>query len=112
MDLTIIKHAVEVDDGVKRFSMRFLKEHAAEDRSRLSRELCTQISTELTRLGLTTIPRTLPTSENDSVWIIQKNSILGEITDVAAVFANLDKLGQNPLPMLFDNYPNAKGGLI
>ncbi|MFF5919361.1 hypothetical protein ACFY8C_13530 [Streptomyces flavochromogenes] len=113
MDLTLIKHAVECDDGAKRLSMRFLKDRATEGlRSRLSRELCTQISAELSRLGLTTIPRTLPTSENDFVWIIQKDSILGEITDVASVFANLDRLGQNPLPKLFDNYPNAKEGLL
>ncbi|WP_432120937.1 hypothetical protein [Streptomyces sp. S1] len=112
MDLTIIKHAVECDDGVKRLSMRFLKEHAAEGRSRLSRDLCTQITAELNRLELITIPRTLPTSENDFVWIIQKSSIMGEITTIAAVFANLDILNQNPLPKLFDNYPNAKDALI
>ncbi|MFF0460741.1 hypothetical protein [Streptomyces mexicanus] len=111
MDFTIIKHAVEVDHGIKRLSMRFIKRYAAPERVRLSAELCTQIREELERIGLITLPRTLPRSENDFVWVIQRDSTLGEVTAVAAVLANLDKLGVSPVPQLFDNYPDAKQAL-
>ncbi|TGZ16578.1 hypothetical protein DV517_15510 [Streptomyces sp. S816] len=111
MDFTIIKHAVEVDHGIKRLSMHFIKKHAAPGRARLSSELCTQISEEFERIGLTTLPRTLPSSENEFVWVIQRDSVLGEVAAVAAVLAHLDKLGMNPLPQVFDNYPQAKDNL-
>ncbi|MFE1308352.1 hypothetical protein [Streptomyces sp. NPDC058755] len=111
MDFTIIKHAVEVDHGIKRLSMHFIKKHAAPERARLSSELCTQISEEFERLGLTTLPRTLPTSENEFVWVIQRDSILGEVTAVAAALADLDRLRMNPLPQVFANYPLAKSNL-
>ncbi|MFF5925547.1 hypothetical protein [Streptomyces hydrogenans] len=112
MDLTIIRHAVEVDHGIKRVGMDFLKRRAAKDRVRLSADLCAQISAELDRLGLTTIPRTLPTSENEYVWVILKDSILGEITQVGAAVALLDKMGMNPVPQVFEQHPNAKRNLI
>ncbi|MEU3395846.1 hypothetical protein [Streptomyces filamentosus] len=112
MDLTLVRHAVEVDHGIKRIGMSFLKQHAAKDRARLSVDLCTQISEELDRLGLTTIPRTLPTSETAYVWVIQKDSILGEITNVGAAVAQLDKMGMNPVPQVFDQNPNAKRHLL
>ncbi|MFJ4949479.1 hypothetical protein [Streptomyces sp. NPDC088760] len=108
MDFTIIKHAVEVDDGIKRLSMRFIKKHAAPERSRLSTELCTEISEEFERIGLTTLPRTLPTSENAFVWVIQRDSALGEVAAVAAALADLEKLRMNPLPQVFANYPLAQ----
>ncbi|MFJ3500411.1 hypothetical protein [Streptomyces sp. NPDC090135] len=111
MDLTIIRHAVEVDHGIKRVSMGFLKRHAAKERARLSADLCTQIAAELGRLGLGTIPRTLPTSENEYVWVILKDSPLGEIADVGAAVALLDEMDMNPIPKLFDQYPNAKSHL-
>ncbi|MGW8451928.1 hypothetical protein ACWGLO_10570 [Streptomyces niveus] len=111
MDFTIIKHAVEVDHGIKRLSMHFIKKHAAPERARLSSELCTQISEEFERIGLSTLPRTMPTSENEFVWVIQRDSILGEVADVAAALAHLDKLGMSPLPQVFDNYPRAKTNL-
>ncbi|RDG36640.1 hypothetical protein [Streptomyces corynorhini] len=111
MDFTIIKHAVEVDHGAKRLSMYFIKQHAAPERARLSAELCAQISEEFARIGLSTLPRTLPTSENEFVWVLQSSSILGEVADIAAALVNLDKLGMNPLPQLFDNYPQAKSNL-
>lgn len=111
MDFTIIKHAVEVDHGIKRLSMRFIKKHAAPERARLSSELCAQITEEFERVGLSTLPRTLPTSENEFVWVIQRDSILGEVADVAAALTHLDKLGMSPLPQLFDNYPQAKSNL-
>ncbi|MET9011889.1 hypothetical protein [Streptomyces olivaceoviridis] len=111
MDFTIIKHAVEVDHGIKRLSMRFIKRYAAPERARLSAELCAQISDEFERIGLTTLPRTLPRSENDFVWVIQQDSILGQVAAVAAVLANLDKMGVSPMPQLFENYPEAKKAL-
>ena len=111
MDFTIIKPAVEVDHGIKRLSMHFIKKHAAPERARLSSELCAQISEEFERIGLTTLPRTLPTSENEFVWVIQRNSVLGEVVAVAAALAHLDKLGMSPLPQVFDNHPQAKGNL-
>lgn len=112
MDLTIIRHAVEVDHGIKRVGMGFLKHHAARDRVRLSADLCGQISAELDRLGLSTIPRTLPTSENEYVWVILKDSILGEIAHLGTAVANLDRAGMNPVPQLFEQYPNAKRNLL
>ncbi|MEV5756226.1 hypothetical protein ACFV7O_25610 [Streptomyces tendae] len=107
MDFTIIKHAVEVDHGIKRLSMRFIKKHAAPKRDRLSAELCAEISAEFERIGLSTLPRTLPTSENEFVWVIQRASALGEVVDVAAALADLDRLKMNPLPQVFANYPQA-----
>jgi hypothetical protein len=109
MDFTIIKHAVEVDHGIKRISMHFVKKHAAPERARLSTELCAQISEEFARVGLITLPRTLPASESEFIWVIQRDSDLGEVTEVASALARLDKLGLNPLPQVFDNYPKARG---
>ncbi|MBD0745970.1 hypothetical protein [Streptomyces sp. CBMA152] len=111
MDFTIIKHAVEVDHGIKRLSMHFIKRYAAPDRARLSSELCAEISRKLGELGLITLPQTLPTSENEYVWVIQKDSELGEVVSVAAAVAHLDALNMNPIPHLFVNYPTAKGNL-
>ncbi|KOV63515.1 hypothetical protein [Streptomyces sp. MMG1121] len=111
MDFTIIKHAVEVDHGIKRLSMHFIKKHAAPERARLSAELCDQISDEFDRLGLVTLPRTLPRSENEFVWVMQRDSALGEVMAVAAALAELDKIKMNPLPQLFENYPAAKRNL-
>ncbi|MGW2668719.1 hypothetical protein ACWC5F_11715 [Streptomyces sp. NPDC001272] len=111
MDLTIIKHAVEADDGIKRLSMAFIKKHAAPDRTRLSSELCTNIAKELDNLGLITLPKQLPASENAFVFIIEKESALGHVVAVAASIAALDKVGANPLPQIFENYPQARGQL-
>ncbi|MFD5633592.1 hypothetical protein ACFWJM_05525 [Streptomyces sp. NPDC127077] len=108
MDFTIIKHAVEVDHGIKRLSMHFIKKHAAPERARLSYELCAEISEEFKRIGLTTLPQTLPTSENSFVWVIQRDSVLGEVTAVAVALAQLDTLGMSPIPQVFANYPRAK----
>ncbi|MFE7412398.1 hypothetical protein [Streptomyces laurentii] len=112
MDLTIVRHAVEADDGAKKFPMSFLKRHAAAGRSRLSRDLCDQISASLEALGLMTVPMTLPTSENEIVWIIQKDSVLGEAIQIASVLVHLDKLNITQSPsQLLSNYPKAKEGL-
>ncbi|MEW2346281.1 MULTISPECIES: hypothetical protein [unclassified Streptomyces] len=108
MDFTIIKHAVEVDHGIKRFSMRFIKERAAPQRARLSTELCSEIVAELAKMGLTTLPRTLPPSENESIWVIDTSSPLGEVTAVARALVSLDLVGMNPAPQVLDNYPAAK----
>lgn len=108
MDFTVIAHAVEVDHGIKRLSMRFIKKYAAPERQRLSTELCEEISKELDKLGLITLPRRLPTSENAFVFVIEKDSALGQTVTVASTLAALDKLGQNPLPRLFDNYTEAR----
>ncbi|WP_030856891.1 hypothetical protein [Streptomyces sp. NRRL S-37] len=112
MDFTVIAHAVEVDDGIKLLSMRFIKKYAAPDRQRLSAELCEEIAKELDKLGLITLPRRLPTSENASVFVIEKDSALGQTVAVASALATLDRLGQNPLPWLFENYSEARTQLI
>lgn len=112
MDFTIIKHAVEVDHGIKRLSMHFIKRHASPERARLSVDLCAQISDEFDKLGLITLPRTLPTSENDFVWVIQRDSVLGEVVAVATVLAKFEKLEIAPIPQLLgNNYPQAKEAL-
>ncbi|GAA1012651.1 hypothetical protein ACFQWA_13990 [Streptomyces thermogriseus] len=108
MNVSAIKYAVEVDHGVKRLSMRSIKQYAAPERARLSAELCTQISEEFERIGLITVPHTLPRSENEFVWVIQRDSPLGKVVAVAAALANLDTLDVSPVPQLFDNYPGAK----
>ncbi|MFC9681935.1 hypothetical protein [Streptomyces sp. NPDC056948] len=112
MDFTVIAHAVEVDHGIKRLSMRFIKKYAAPERQRLSTELCEEISKEFDKLGLITLPRRLPTSENEFVFVIEKNSALGQTVAIATSLAALDRLGQNPLPWLFENYPDARGHLV
>ncbi|MET9964571.1 hypothetical protein ABZZ80_01240 [Streptomyces sp. NPDC006356] len=112
MNFTVIAHAVEVDHGIKRLSMRFIKKYAAPERQRLSAELCEEITNEFGRLGLITLPRRLPTSENEFVFVIEKDSPIGQTVAVASSLAALDKLGQNPLPWLFENYPDARGNLL
>ncbi|MEU6667010.1 hypothetical protein [Streptomyces sp. NPDC046727] len=111
MDFTVIKHAVQVDHGVKHLSMRFIKQLAAPDRARLSAELCAQITKELGNLGLITLPRRLPTSENDSVLVIEKTSTLGQAVTIASKLAEFDRIGGNPLPSLFENHPGARDAL-
>ncbi|MCM1965711.1 hypothetical protein [Streptomyces sp. G1] len=111
MDLIVIKHAVEANDGMARLSMGFVKKKAAPDRARLSAEFCAEISKELDKMGIITLPRRLPTSENDFVCFIDKESALGHVVAVAAAIAALDAVGANPLPDLFKNYALAKGQL-
>ncbi|MEV5882392.1 hypothetical protein AB0L74_06665 [Streptomyces sp. NPDC052020] len=108
MDFTVIAHAVEVDHGVKRLSMRFIKKYAAPERQRLSAELCAEISQEFERLGLLTLPRRLPTSENEYVFVLAKDGPLGQTVALASSLAALDQLGENRMPWLFDNHPDAK----
>ncbi|MFI2761072.1 hypothetical protein ACH5A3_19730 [Streptomyces echinatus] len=113
MDFTVIANAVKVDDGIKRLSMRFIKKYATPPgRQRLSAELCAEIAREFDRLGLLTVPRQLPTSENEFVFIIEKDSVLGQAVSVASLLATLDKHGQSPLPKLFEDYPDARAHLI
>ncbi|MEV7542916.1 hypothetical protein [Streptomyces sp. NPDC089915] len=112
MDLTIIKHAVEADDGIKRLSMAFIKKHAAPGRTRLSSELCADISKELDKLGLVTLPKRLPRSENEFVFIIEKDGPLGQVVGVAGTVASLDQVGNNPLPHIFERYPQARAQLM
>ena len=111
MDFTVIKHAVQVDHGIKHVSMRFLKELAAPDRVRLSAELCMDMSKELEKLGLITLPRRLPTSETASVYVIEKASPPGQAVSIASTLAAFESVGQNPLPMLFENHPGARESL-
>lgn len=108
MDFTVVAHAVEVDHGIKRFSMRFIKRCAAPDRVRLSAELCGQIAQALDALGLTTLPRRLPTSETEYVFVIQKSSPIGEAVIIAASIAAMEKMGTPVLPALFERFPEAK----
>ncbi|MER7702330.1 hypothetical protein ABTX81_05450 [Kitasatospora sp. NPDC097605] len=111
MDFTVIAHAVEVDHGIKRFSMRFIKRYAAPDRARLSADLCEQITQELETLGLITLPRRLPTSELEYVFVIQKESPLGEAVIIATAVAMMDKLGTPVLPGLHDRFPGVQSHL-
>ncbi|MEU9298948.1 hypothetical protein [Streptomyces sp. NPDC048269] len=106
MDFTVIAHAVEVDHGIKRLSMRFIKKYAAPDRARLSSELCEQITAALAERGLITLPRRLPTSEDKFVFVIEKNSSIGQAVSISSSVAQLEKMGVNPFPALGpDNYP-------
>ncbi|MER0477995.1 hypothetical protein ABR737_06490 [Streptomyces sp. Edi2] len=108
MDFTIVAHAVEVDHGIKRLSMRFIKRYAAPDRVRLSAELCEQIARALDELGLMTLPRRLPTSENEYIFVIQKGSALGEAVAIASSVAMMEKMGTPVLPSLFERFPEAR----
>ncbi|MFE2555573.1 hypothetical protein ACFXGT_05975 [Streptomyces sp. NPDC059352] len=76
--------------------MRFIKKYAAPERSRLSSELCEQITEALAELGLITLPRRLPTSENEFVFVIEKESSLGQAVSIASSVAVLDKMNVNP----------------
>ncbi|MFD5217180.1 hypothetical protein [Streptomyces tendae] len=111
MNFTVIAHAVEVDHGVKRLSMRFIKKYAAPERQRLSAELCADIAKEFERLGLLTLPRRLPTSENEYVFVIEKDSPLGQAVALASSLALLEKVGENPMSWLLDNYPDIRSSL-
>jgi hypothetical protein len=104
MDFTVIANAVEVDHGIKRLSMRFIKKYAAPERDRLSAALREQISKELDRHGLMTLPKTLPPSEMDFVFVIQKDSPLGQVVSLAATVAGMEKLGMTSFPPgMFDS---------
>ncbi|GAA3379471.1 hypothetical protein [Streptomyces racemochromogenes] len=113
MDFTVIANAVEVDHGIKRLSMRFIKKYADPERDRLSREFCDQITTELAEQGLITLPRRLPTSENEFVFVIQKDSSIGQAVQIASSVARLDKfdmlehsaLGSHNYPAMRDYLP-------
>ncbi|MFQ6197820.1 hypothetical protein [Streptomyces sp. NPDC000405] len=97
-----------MDHGVKRFSMRFIKRYAAPDRVRLSVELCERISQSLESLGLMTLPRQLPTSEAEYVFIIQKSSPLGQAVTMATSVAMMEKMGTSLIPGLFERFPDAR----
>ncbi|MEU6967477.1 hypothetical protein AB0A71_07025 [Kitasatospora aureofaciens] len=101
----MIANAVEVDAGIKRVSMRFIKKYAAPERDRLSSELCVEISNALYEHGLVTVPRTLPTTENGWVYVIGKDSPLGQAVGIAATVANFTALGASPLGGLEHNFP-------
>nr|WTB30183.1 hypothetical protein OG781_12395 [Streptomyces sp. NBC_00830] len=108
MDFTVIAHAVEVDHGIKRLSMRFIKKYAAPERDRLSAALREQISKELDAQGLMTLPTTLPPSEHEFVFVIKKDSPLGQVVSVATMVAGMEKLGMTAFPPgMFDNFPEA-----
>ena len=107
MDFTIIKHAVRVDEGIKRFSMQFIKSIAAPDRKRLSAELCEQIRDELDKLGLVTLPRRIPTSETDSLWIIERDSEMGELVLLGETLARFRSVGVPPVMDVLDQFPKA-----
>lgn len=107
MDFTIIAHAVEVDHGVKRLSMRFIKRYAAPERARLSVELCEQITQAFDGLGLFTIPQQLPTNENDFVFVIKKDSPLGEAVAIASQVARMERMGEPVLRHFLDRFPTA-----
>ncbi|MFI0738565.1 hypothetical protein ACH4PU_10780 [Streptomyces sp. NPDC021100] len=105
MDFTVIAHAVEVDHGIKRLSMRFIKKCAAPERARLSPELCEQISEALERQGLITLPKRLPTTENEFVFVIQKDCPLGESIQIAKLVTILDSMGTSPIANLKGMFP-------
>lgn len=99
MDFTVLAHAVEVDHGIKRVSMRFIKKYAAPTRMRLSSELNVEITKALAEHGLVTLPRSLPTSEEAFIFVLQADTVLGEAADLSALifagrkldmFADLD----------------------
>ncbi|WP_406727040.1 hypothetical protein WJ438_23815 [Streptomyces sp. GD-15H] len=93
MDFTVLANAVEVDHGIKRVSMRFIKRYADPSRTRLSPELNKKITQALSEQGLVTLPRTLPTNEEAFVFVVQKDSVLGEALDLCAAIALMTKVG-------------------
>lgn len=108
MDFTVIAHAVEVDHGIKCLSMRLIKKYAAPERERLSAALREQISKELDTQGLMTLPKTLPSSEKEFVFVIKKDSPLGQVVSVARVVAGMETLGMTSFPPgVLDNFPEA-----
>ncbi|MEU9250621.1 hypothetical protein AB0D66_02060 [Streptomyces sp. NPDC048270] len=113
MDFTVIAHAVEVDHGIKRLSMRFIKKYADPGRDRLSREFCDQITAELEKSGLITLPVRLPTSENEFVFVIEKESSIGQAVRIASSMAHLSKIGASPFSSLGPhNYPAMADDLL
>ncbi|MFH9547690.1 hypothetical protein [Streptomyces sp. NPDC017435] len=100
MDFTKIAHAVEVDHGVKRLSMHYLKQFVTPARERLSPELCQKISAALSEFGLLTLPTTLPTSENEWVFVLSKTSALGQAVALSSAAFNMTKLRVLPAAIL------------
>lgn len=105
MDFTKIANAVEVDHGVKRLSMRYIKQFVTPARERLSPELCEQISKSLDDLGLLTLPRTLPPSENAWVFILSKDSALGQAVTVSTGMFAMAQMGLAPVPDMAQSFP-------
>ncbi|MCM2391346.1 hypothetical protein [Streptomyces albipurpureus] len=93
MDFTVLAHAVEVDHGVKRVSMRFIKKYAAPTRMRLSSELNAEITKALAEHGLVTLPRTLPTSEDAFIFVLQADTVLGEAANLSVMIFAGQKIG-------------------
>ncbi|MBP5891028.1 hypothetical protein [Streptomyces scabiei] len=100
MDFTKIAHAVEVDHGVKRVSMHYLKQFVTPSRERLSPELCQKISTALGELGILTLPTTLPSSEHEWVYLLSRDSALGQAVALSSVAFNMTELGVLPTSIL------------
>ncbi|MFE7839128.1 hypothetical protein ACFU53_24675 [Streptomyces sp. NPDC057474] len=107
MDFTKIAHAVEVDHGVKRLSMHYLKQFVTPARERLSPELCQKISVALGELGPLTLPSTLPSSEHEWVFVLSRDSALGQAVALSSAAFSMSKLGVLPASILDipNNFP-------
>ncbi|MGW0395580.1 hypothetical protein ACWDYJ_32845 [Streptomyces sp. NPDC003042] len=108
MDFTVIANAVEVDDGVKRVSMRAIKKYAAPGRARLSPELCEKITEALAAHRLITVPRRLPTSENEFVFVVHEDSPIGQAVAIATIATLLDNAGLPGISGFADRFPDAR----
>lgn len=105
MDFTVLAHAVEVDHGIKRVSMRFIKKYAAPERKRLSSELNEEITKALADHGLVALPRTLPTSEEAFIFVLQADTVLGEAAELSKVIFAGRRLGLFDGLNLEDRFP-------
>jgi hypothetical protein len=78
-----IVSAVKLDGGVKRLPMWTVKQQVAPYRDRLSTALSKEITDELKRRGILTLPTTLPTDERNWVILVEAKSALGEALTLA-----------------------------
>ncbi|MEU3190551.1 hypothetical protein ABZ686_07865 [Streptomyces sp. NPDC006992] len=105
MGLEVIAHAVELDNGVKHVSMYDVKCYGAPGRPRLSRDLCDELKERLNDLGLVTLPEQLPTSESEWVYILDKDSAIGQAVMLATASVIASKRGLSMPTDIGARYP-------
>lgn len=106
MDFTVLANAVEVDHGIKRVSMRFIKKYAAPGRARLSQELCTKITDALREQGLITLPHTLPPDEDAFIFVMARNSVLGDAASLSVAIFAMARFGMLTELKLEETFPH------
>jgi len=99
-----IVSAVKLDGGVKRLPMWTIKQQVAPYRERLSTALSKEISDELRRRGILTMPATVPTDERSWVILIEAKTALGEAVSLASKAMLCSRLDMPMAPGAHDKH--------